>query len=217
MKSASELIPVIEASAHRDAEPRRIDPDTVKVVNLLFRELQAIFPAWRQAWPDDDTLQAAKRSWVKAFMSEGIDRIGQVRHGIEQCRTLATAFAPSVGQFMAMSRPAPERLGLPPVEQAYAQAIANAHPGKARVASWSHQAVYHAAVQCGFHALLTLSGEASLQLFERNYQITVRRLIDGLPLRDIPAGLPSRSPGQRTPEVGNRALALLRQSRVKAA
>lgn len=217
MKPARDFTAVVERAPDRDAEPPRIDPGTVKVVNLLFRELQAIFPAWRQAWPDDDTLQAAKRSWVKAFMSQGIDRIGQVRHGIEQCRTLATAFAPSVGQFIAMSRPAPERLGLPPADLAYAQAVANAHPGKARTAVWSHQAVYHAAVQCGFHALLMLPGEASRQLFERNYQITVRRLIDGLPLRDIPPALPPRSVGQRTPEVGNRALAKLRQGRAKAA
>ena len=217
MKSVREPSHVVNKSAARDPTPSSIDACAVDVVNLLFRELQAIFPAWRQAWPDDDTLRAAKRSWVKAFMSQGIDRIGQIRHGIEQCRTLTTAFAPSVGQFISMCRPAPERLGLPPADLAYAQAVSNAHPGKAGRAVWTHPAVYHAAVQCGFHALLNLPTEASRRLFERNYQIAVRQVIDGLPLRDIPPALPSGSAGPRTPEIGNRALAQLRRGRGTAA
>lgn len=212
MKTVTDLIPAIGAMVPEDVSPVRIPPQTANVVNALFRELQAIFPAWRQAWPDDDTLKAAKRSWTKAFMAQGISRIGQIRHGIDHCRQLQKPFAPSVGEFIAMCRPTPEMLGLPGSDAAFAQAVANAHPGRAQTARWSHRVVYHAAVQCGFEALARLPVDVSRRLFERHYQITVRMMLDGAPLRHIPAALPERPTARRTPDVGKQALAELRRA-----
>lgn len=60
------------------AIPKTLPPGTIDVVNALFKELQAIFPAWKQAWPDDDALKAAKRSWTKAFIVEGINQLEQI-------------------------------------------------------------------------------------------------------------------------------------------
>ena len=37
---------------------KQLDSGTTEVVNALFKELQAIFPAWKQAWPDDEALKA---------------------------------------------------------------------------------------------------------------------------------------------------------------
>jgi hypothetical protein len=213
MKPADAFIPALHEIPAPDAVPLRISNCTASVVNVLFKELQAIFPAWRQAWPDDDTLKAAKRSWVKAFMAEGIIRIGQIRHGIEHCRTLSRPFAPSVGEFISMCRPTPDMLGLPSFDSAYLEAVINAHPGRANAAAWSHPAVYHAAAQCGFHALAALPVEASRKLFDRNYEITVRMILDGRPLRSIPLALPKGSVRPRTPEIGNQALAQLRKTR----
>lgn len=39
--------------AEVQAPAKQLDPGTTKVVNALFKELQAIFPAWKQAWPDE--------------------------------------------------------------------------------------------------------------------------------------------------------------------
>ncbi|MCA4961026.1 Replication protein P, partial [Pseudomonas sp. Y24-6] len=51
------------------AEPLgTVDDATAEVVERLFRQLQAIFPAHKQAWPDDKALAAARRSWTKGFM-----------------------------------------------------------------------------------------------------------------------------------------------------
>jgi hypothetical protein len=213
MKNLSDVIASLTDMPRLPSPQPLIDSHAAAVVNALFKELQAIFPAWRQAWPDDATLKAAKRSWIKAFMAQGIRRIEQVRHGVENCRRLPTPFVPGVGEFVALCQPTPEALGAPSNDAAFAEAVANAHPCMSDQRSWSHQAVYHAAAQCGFHALACMPAEVSRRLFERNYQITLRLLLEGKPLRSIPLALPMRAEGRRTPGVGQRALAELRKGR----
>lgn len=187
--------------------PRQVDPATVEVVNRLFVELQAIFPAWRQAWPDDKALAAAKRSWIKGFAAAGITSLEQIRFGLEQCRLYGGDFIPSVGKFIAWCRP-PESLGLPTPARAFREACANAHP--AATARWSHEAVHHAACETGFHELRSLPEGKSRVLFERAYAVTVRMLLAGEPLREIPKALPA-SVSVSTPEVGKAALSALRR------
>lgn len=104
------------------ALPTQLPPGTGDVVNALFKELQSIFPAWKQAWPSTDALNAAKRSWTKAFMSEGIHQLEQIRFGIERSRALGTDFIPSVGKFIRLCRPTPEMLGIPKYEDALREA-----------------------------------------------------------------------------------------------
>ncbi|QBR34414.1 Replication protein P [Pseudomonas sp. S150] len=173
----------------------------------------AIFPAWKQAWPDKEATNAAKATWTKAFMAEKITTIEQIRFGIERCRKLGSDFAPSVGKFINLCQPTPEMLGLPPLETAFREACRNVHPSMAGQANWSHDAIWHTAKESGFESLNRLETSLARKLFERNYVITVRRLIDGLPLQKMPLALPARVDGRRTPEVGNRALAELRAMR----
>lgn len=187
--------------------PRQVDSGTAQVVNALFRELQAIFPAWKQAWPDNQALEAAKKSWIKGFMAAGINTIEQIRFGIERCRDEGGAFAPSVGQFIAWCAPTAEMIGLPDVGKAYREACHNAYPGADQ--RWSHPAVHHAACETGFYELRNLPEKDSRILFERAYGVTVRAVLDGKPLREIPKALPE-SVSVRTPEVGRAALAGLR-------
>lgn len=188
--------------------PRQVDPATVEVVNRLFVELQAIFPAWRQAWPDDKALAAAKRSWIKGFAAAGITSLEQIRFGLEQCRLYGGDFIPSVGKFIVWCRPTPESLGLPTPARAFREACRNAHPAAA--ARWSHEAVHHAACETGFHELRSLPEDRSRVLFERAYAVTVRMLLAGEPLREIPKALPA-SVSVSTPEVGKAALSALRR------
>jgi hypothetical protein len=189
-----------------------IDSSSARVVNALFRELKAIFPAWKQAWPTAEDETSAKKSWVKAFVAARISQIEQIRFGIENCRKLGSSFIPSVGEFVAMCQPTPEMLGIPGHDQAYAEAIANAHPSMAGSREWSHQAVYHAASHCGFRSLSTMSAEASRKLFDRAYGITIRMLLAGEPLRSIPLGLPRPVARRGSETVGKEALALLRKN-----
>ncbi len=213
MKSVSSVLQMLPNVASSRVAPVKADAGTVQVINALFRELMAIFPAWKQAWPDQEAVNAAKATWTKAFMAEKITTIEQIRFGIEQCRKLGSDFAPSVGKFINLCRPAPEMLGLPPLETAFREACRNAHPSMAGQATWSHDAIWHTAKESGFESLNRLETSLARKLFERNYVITLRRLIDGLPLQKMPLALPARVEGRRTPEIGNRAIAELRAIR----
>lgn len=217
MKSVTELMTTATrsnrpASAAPVQHPQSVDPSTAGVVNALFTELQSIFPAWRQAWPDDKALSAAKKTWTKGFMAAGINTIEQIRFGIEQCRQSGGDFAPSVGRFIRWCEPTPEMMGLPDAAKAYREACANAHPAASR--NWSHPAVHHAACETGFYELANMPEERSRKLFDRNYAITVRMVMTGQPLREIPLALPE-TVTVCTPEVGLAAIAALR-AKVKA-
>lgn len=169
--------------------PKTLPPGTIDVVNALFKELQAIFPAWKQAWPTDDALDSAKRSWIKAFIVEGITQLEQIRFGVERCRSLGTDFMPSVGRFISLCQPTPEMLGIPSHDKAFREALENSHPSRFGGRTWSHPAVRHAALQCEMHNLGDLAPEKASEVFDRAYQITIRRLVAGLPLEDIAIGI----------------------------
>mgnify|MGYP003601340984 CR=1 FL=1 len=96
---------------------------------------------------------------------------------------------------------------------AHREACLNSHPSMADQAKWSHDAVWHTAKECGFENLNRLPHDLSIKLFERNYTITVRRVLAGLPLQKMPLALPARAIERSSPEVGNKALAALRALR----
>ncbi len=214
MKTANELTAPIMAGkipATGGGEPPRIDSGSAQVVNALFRELQSCFPAWRQAWPTDEAMAAAKKTWIKGFAAAGINTLEQIRYGIDRCRLMPSDFMPSVGRFIELCKPTPEMLGLPTDEKAFDEACRKAHPAM-QGCKWSHQAVYHAAAESGFYNLTRLPQDAARKLFDRNYAIACRMLIEGKPLRAIPLALPE-SVTTRTLEVGRAALAALRAKR----
>lgn len=170
-------------------QPKQLPPGTADVVNALFKELQAIFPAWKQAWPDDESLKAAKRSWIKAFLAAGINQLEQIRYGLQNCRQIGGDFAPSVGKFIKWCQPTPEMLGIPSHDKAFREALENSHPSRFGARTWSHPAVRHAALQCEMHNLGDLIPEKASKVFDRAYDITIRRLVQGLPLEDIAVGI----------------------------
>lgn len=201
---------VVSVGGAGAGEPPSIDAEAGRVVNALFRELQSCFPAWRRAWPNDEALAAAKKTWIKGFAAAGIHRVEQIKHGIEQCRLMPSDFIPSIGRFIELCRPTPESLGLPSEARAFAEATRNAHPSA--VAIWSHPAVSHAAREAGLFNLMTLPAETGRVLFGRCYAIACRMVIDGEPLAPILPALPQHAEGRRTPEVARAALAALRRS-----
>ncbi|MEB6589644.1 replication protein P [Pseudomonas asiatica] len=177
------LPPVVPVTA------KKIDPGTTEVVNALFKELQAIFPAWKQAWPDDEALKAAKRSWIKSFVAAGINTLEQIRFGIQKCRVLGTDFAPSSGKFIKLCQPTPEEMGIPPLAKALAEALENFHPSRAGSRAWSHHAIRHAALQCEANNLGSMEPDRAEKVFARAYDITIRMLVNGEPLGDIAVGI----------------------------
>jgi Replication protein P. len=200
-RSAAQLMSIVGAttdmrSAVADYQPApmpvmpaTLPPGTVEVVNALFKELQAIFPAWKQAWPDDDALRAAKRSWTKAFIIAEINTLEQIRYGLQNCRQSGTDFAPSVGKFIKWCLPTPAMMGIPSHDKAFREALLNLHPSRRTSREWSHPAVRHAALQCEMHNLADLISEKASKVFDRAYDITIRRMVEGLPLEEIALGI----------------------------
>ena len=152
-----------------------VDDDTAEVVERLFRQLQAIFPAHKQAWPDDKALAAAMRSWTKGFIAEGICTLEHIRFGIEQCRKSGSPFAPSVGQFIGWCKPGPEAFGLPASADAWVEAL---------MGVYSHEGVKIAAEATGIFDLRSAKQEDKglRARFDRSYEIILRRAQMGQPL-----------------------------------
>ena len=152
-----------------------VDNQTAEVVEKIFRQLKAIFPAWKTAWPDEKALGSAQRSWTKGFMDAGICDIHQVEFGIKQCRKSGSPFAPSIGQFIQWCTPGPEAYGMPTAADAWMEALMGAA---------SHEAVRIAANATGLFDLRSAKQEdkAMRARFERNYEIVLRRVQANQPL-----------------------------------
>ncbi len=108
MSAISELMPSrgqVANMAQQAASDNSLANHTVELVNGLFVELQACFPAWRQAFPDTAALKMAKQTWVKAFIAGGIYQQKQIRIGLNEARLSENPFFPTSGQFVAWCHP----------------------------------------------------------------------------------------------------------------
>lgn len=152
-----------------------VDESTGAIVEKIFRQLQAIFPAWKQAWPDEASKNTAMRSWTKGFIDAGLNDIDQVRYGIEECRRSGSPFAPSIGQFIGWCTPGPERFGMPTSADAWMEAL---------MGTYSHDGVRIAANETGiFDLRAAKQDDKSLRArFDRAYAIVIRRAQEGQPL-----------------------------------
>ena len=79
---------------------KTIPDGAVMAVNQLFIQLRAIFPAWRQSFPDKDSYHEAKRIWLETLVNAGITTVQQLQVGIEQAKKSEKPFFPSVGEFV---------------------------------------------------------------------------------------------------------------------
>jgi hypothetical protein len=186
------------------------DDATATVVNKLFAQIKACKPAWQNAWGTAKAEGEAKRSWVKAFANAGITRIEQIQFGLEACRADPSDFVPGPGKFIDWCTPDAERLGLPSEDLAYREAVRNAHPSMMGHESWSHAAVYHAAIRCSLHSLRTASAETSRIKFAKAYASVRKAIARGEVLPPVPLALPAEPAGTRTPEKGRAAIAGLK-------
>ena len=176
MKPVSQLMATMgNLPPANHAQPLQVTPQTAEVVNDLFRRLRGIFPAWRQAWPSTEALDAAKAEWIKEFADEGIRTLEQIEFGIQKCRKLKKPFAPSVGEFIAMCVPGPEDFGMPSAAGAWMEAL---------METYSHEGVKIAAVATGLFDLRSAKQEDKglRQRFDHNYAVVIRRAQEGQPL-----------------------------------
>lgn len=212
-KSAGELAAGLQPGK-LPAETRQrkvvaVDPATRAVVEDLFERLKPHFPAWRQAWPTEADINAAKREWLAEFMRAGIRSIEQIQAGLRQAARDRNPFAPAPGTFVDWCF-APEAFGLPDTEKAYRVAMRNTHPAQAGFARWPHAAIYHAAVACGYLNLQRLDRKAGMELFRRRYLEQCRRIGRGEELPPAPVAAIAEEHHKGSPEVAAKALAGIR-------
>lgn len=208
MKIATEVLktlPNLPAEQVQDNRARTPSVETARIVNTLFDELRSIFPAWKQAWPNEKAENRAKRTWVKGFVRAGVATLEQLRYGIEACRLMDTDFAPSVGKFVKLCVPTAEDLGLPGDESAWREVVRHCgNPGNRR---WSHEAVYLAGCSVGWFNLRASSipEETLRKRFDHAYFQLRRRVSMGLPMEEPRQGIEDQSAGRElTPEQADR-------------
>lgn len=148
MKSVSTVATSV-ANQHRAGQvstntekPKALNAEAAKHVNDIFRALQAAFPAWRSAFPDDAALKAAKASWVKGLIEGGITDMEQIARGVRKARQSESDFFPSVGKFIAWCKPSLEEFGLPVPAMAFHEA--SMYAGRIYEHEWSHPGVLEA-------------------------------------------------------------------------
>jgi len=153
------------------------DIKTSIIINMLFRTLTSIFPAFKQAWPSEPDFEDAKKEWLKAFIQAGITDINQIKNGVNAFRLMANPFVPSPGQFIALCKPSRESLGIPSNDQAYR--IACIASGKFSDKNWVHVTIEHAATKIGKLDLNSKPEAYTYKIFERHFENSIQDFING--------------------------------------
>jgi len=164
-----------------------IEQKTFEIINKLFTELQAIFPAFKNAWPTNDCFREAKKQWLLAFMEANLCNMDQIKKGLKKCRSSQNPFAPSVGEFIAWCREDLTK-DAPHVEKAYIEAAKNSSPLQ-QPKIWSHDAVYHAWTMCDAFELTNRARSTTFPIFARNYEIALRMIRNNEPIKEAPKAL----------------------------
>lgn len=178
------------------------------VVNKVFEILAVICPAYKQAWPTDRELAAAKKQWVLAIAANQELTGKLINHGLFKLRKRNLPFIPSPGEFIQLCMPTHEELSLPIPQKAFEEACRNCHP--ACTPNWTHETIYAAAMATGSHELSTLPSIRIFPVFERNYEIAIRNYVDGKKVR-IPKALPEMVQNKPNPVIARMHLEKIRK------
>lgn len=199
--------PVRNVSSHQQLDRQQgfkmIDEKSIKIVNTIFERLVAINPAFKQAWPTDVELAAAKREWVIAFEDSGIKDLHLIKKGLSKVRLDSSPFPPSPGRFMAWCLPDHTDIGAPDLESAYKEACLQAHPQSWKK-DWSHAAVKHAYQRTGNHTFLNSPADKAFDKFEAHYKQACLDYASGKIMEQIePNKFVSKSDLNKAETVGN--------------
>lgn len=182
MQSANNLIQSVNLKNPNQVQPEptvkpKITDRDAKVINALFSEMQGAFPAWRNAFPDQDAIDQAKKTWAKALIENGVTNPQQVAMGVRKARKSSSPYFPSVGQFIEWCNPSFEDFGLPDEREAFEEACKNSH--SITRAQWSHPVVYLAGRETGFFSLKSRTEAQTYPSFKVRYKRLCERVLKG--------------------------------------
>ena len=177
MKTANQLInPAMQAiRTAQPVQPSSINEDAMAIVNGLFKSLQAAKPAWKNAFPDDESLRLAKKTYVKGLIESGVTDHRMITAGMKRARADASPWFPAVGQFIEWCKPRPEDLGMPDSNAAWLECCNNSHRKSAH--NWSHPGAHEAGSRTGWFAMSR--GEVKEAVFAKNYADVIREVSEG--------------------------------------
>ncbi|HBS41587.1 MAG TPA: hypothetical protein DEA26_02820 [Oceanospirillales bacterium] len=137
-----------------------------------------------KAFPDHDTLIMAKRLWSRML----VEYRGDVIMRAAEKAVKESSWLPSVHEVLRRCDRS-EVLGVPTPHAAYMEACRAPSPKKEY--QWSHPAVYYAGLASDWFFLANEVEEKAFPVFQRNYDILLKRLQDGESLEiEVPQALP---------------------------
>ena len=130
----------------------------------------------------------------------------QIAIGLSRCISGDHAWPPTLPEFKALCMPRPEDLGIPPLEDAWREAVGIACQTISRERC-SHAVVWHAYCEAG--PIGHMQEDKGRKVFEHAYRQAVAMALRGEPLQPIPKALPRPAPAasEATPEQRQQAMA----------
>lgn len=154
-------------------------------INQIFALLRYNYHnQFTKAFPDLDAVKTGKRLWLNLLADWPAETLlSAAERAVKECTWL-----PNVHEIIARCDLA-DNLGVPDPWRAYLEACRAPSPKKSQ--SWSHPIVYLAGKASDWFFLANNVEEVAFPVFERNYQILLRRLRNGDSLEaDIEPALP---------------------------
>ena len=167
-----------------------------KVINKLFKRLQEIFPKWREIWPTEGEVNAAKRQWTKTLIKKGVSDIEMIQAGLEQSRACGWVRPPSAGQFVAWCiEAAKEKAGMPGKDNAVSQVMALLRRGDHNRRRTSlNPAMYTMCRMIDWYDMKTKSQEAAHKAMEKAYDEMVEHWMNGHAFYEQPTMIENSNP-----------------------
>lgn len=99
----------------KEKELAKIERESGNIINLIFKQLKLIFPAWRQNFKTEKEYLETKALWLETLIDEKITTQEQIELGLKGAKNHDSPFFPSIGQFIKWSQKEKPRIN----EQAY--------------------------------------------------------------------------------------------------
>lgn len=125
MKNINDITKNIQSHQGPDAHKLQggINPRVKQIIDELFTQLAAIFPAWKYNWKTEQEVNSAKKEWVKALHESEVNTIEQIKIGVAKARASDSDFLPSPGKFISWCKKTPQDAGWPDPDAAMKMCI----------------------------------------------------------------------------------------------
>lgn len=164
-----------------------INDETAEIIDYIFVRFMGIVRMAHYQSNFEVVFDSLKREYTYELMSAGIKNKSDIDKALDGLRKKGAEFIPSPSEFVEMCKPSPDELGIPDVYWAYKLACEYSHPASDKQPM--HPVVYHAWKQTGSNQMRELPRHQNFPIFERNYNIALRKFQNGEILGEIQKGI----------------------------